>query len=1855
MTDARHHVEVTADMDATGLVAGAAAAEAAIRRLGESEVAANKRVEASEGNLAKAKDRHRAAQSQLNEAIESGTTAEQRRAARSEKYWAGRLKSAEEANRKELEFLRKTVDANNKSQQQIVDAHRKSNEQIHESDQKLVSMREADRRKDVTAERKAAADRVLANLAEARRGRAEARTVAKEREDERRRDDKHYADLADKEDKRNAKREDERRKEDKHSSDMEDRADRNAGNSARRAELLEEAESRASQARKRADDTALADQLRIEALRAQARRQEQTHQGRMSAQRRADATAVAADARAAERHAASMARAEAAEVRRAASVARRSERLGPVRGIRTGTRNLFRGGGRTIARSVRRLRGAGGGDGPTFRPLMQGLSDFGEGVDRTMGRILPKLASFRGLIVAAVVAMGPLIAAAGGLGAGLIGVGNAIGALVGSLVAVPGLFAAAAAGIGALVIAMIPMANAFKAYNNYLDATRAGSRKNAQEQKDAARNVIALQHAYERAGRAVSESQYDERRSQVALNAARKEAARQLQDLRNEMDKLHLNEEGAILAVKQAEDDYRRVLADGNATALDREQVLHRLKEANFDLRDVRVQNKRTEEDAALAEKRGIDSAEGVVDARHAQKQATEQVAEAQWQLAEAWRQLHKAQDEQTKGGAAAKKAADDLADAMARLSPNARKVAEAIFALHGPWDQFSKRVQDRLFEKLAKDTGLFRSVLREGGGLDKVLGGAATAMGGLADQALRMFAAWDKSGDLAKLSDVINPIITNLGGAVLSVGEGMKNIAIAAKPFTDWLSGAIKGLADRFAEWTKGLQGSGEFQTFLENVKTTLSQLGTIVGNVFKGLFSMFQASAPFTKWFLDRIIAVTDAFASWADTANKDKNSGFRRWLEDTKPLLSSIWDFIKAVGQAIGDMASDPRNIEEAKDILNALAKDVLPALVGIFGKLSESHAISNLIEGFGGLLKAVKEFLDNGGALPITIFVDTLVKAFEFWFKVMKDYPIVGTFFKYLLSGLALLAAFKLTGLWGIAKLLGSIVKLAAGAIGGIAKIGGSLLKPGLDTVTGGRLFGGSAQSRKYNRTQNKTDRKLNRAANAADRRAGLPQGTTAAQRPIVGKLDRQIRLLEHIERNTRRMGGGGTGGAGPDDTRPRGGPGRGGGSGGPGPGRGGSTLPREDIDALERQRYRNDQSRADWRAANRRPDYVPGGIAPTGPLTRTDALALARQNQADRLADREAARQASLPPAYRRPAPVDLSTGGYSAIRYREQIPTTSSRLPSRLPADRPRIDLTRADTGGIDPAGRVSYPSSWGGRVRDRFNQVRGNDSGYLDVGAMRRRGPGQPARPSRIRTFGKYGAIAGGLGAGAFFLPDMLGMTDAAYASDGEVDENGEPIDGSGLGVGAGALGMAAMFAPDLLGMGLDYLPQRGEEAAETRTSRRAESRAARAESRMARRTARGGRLSRVGRLGRLGRLGRAGGGLARAGGGLARGGGGLLRGAGRLLKGGGILGIGGAAVGMLADSGVFGGKGSAGKSLGQAAGATMTGASIGAMVGSVIPGVGTVIGGAIGGLAGFTYSLAKDPKLRKTMSGFFTGIGNWFVSTGKSIGKWFNDWVIRPLVNFFSSIGRWFGRLPGRIGSWITQWIVNPFVGFLSSIGRWIGRLLGRVEGWVVNNLVNPTVGFFSGIGRWIGSLPGRIGNWVTEHVINPVVGFFRKIGQSFRNLPASIMKWAKESGGSLVEKALHVIGLQSGGPVPGTFDGRQDTRSARLTPGEFVIRRDRMQQPDARRLAEGWNSGAFEAKDLYAGLTASVLSAPTMLPAASVSPTSTVVNNSSTRNAGLHIDGPININNPVQEKSDRSLRHTLQTLAYMSRAGG
>lgn len=1392
-------------------------------------------------------------------------------------------------------------------------------------------------------------------------------------------------------------------------------------------------------------------------------------------------------------------------------------------GDAVGVLERIRGRFRAVREAAKEPISSGGGGGSFIGRIGSDLNDFASGLSAAAGPLAKFLFSFRGLIVAVVVALGPLAAMLGAVSASALGLASDLANLSGVLFALPGIIGAVVGGFGALALVLKPVTTVFQAFA----AAQKESLQAIAEGSTVAKNAaLAYKEALlneQQAQLNINRANQDAPRALNKLTLARRDAARQIQDYRLQLQKLKYDEEGAALGVDTAEQDYRRALADPTMNNLDRRTARHAVEGALFDKRDQKVSEGRLKEDAADAEKKGVEGSDQVVAAQRAVQDANISLATSYIQLQKAVLAAKKAQEESAAGGTAAAV----LKAQIAKLPPETRKVVQSILDLNKAYRAMRDRLSEKIFGPLAGDTGKFAAGLKI---LETFLGPVAEAIGQFADKALKLFTNSDWKAFFSKQGAESKDILTKLGDAALAVAGGFKAITEIARPFTQFVVDGVLGMAKAFERFTDSEDGRKKIGDFLAGTQRTMEALGPIITNFALGLLGFFDAlnnsdGANKGKSFTDRIndglLGISETFRKIGEAAS-DPNSGFQKWLRDVGPLIKDVVHFLGDAAAFIGDLFSSNANIDEARNLLKSIG-DLLKYLADIFDRLSKSGTIDKIVGAIVAMAHAFKEFLDHGGATTLGVFFWILEKIGQTIDTLVTNVPFLTTALAGLSTIIAIIAGAalfgRLTGLFGLLKgITGFVRAIKDGGLSG-------LLDKAKDVVFRRDSGVSSAQ----------------RDARGESRSTGAPvkvdRTNTGGVLPTMYRMEKTLQsILFTLERmsglgGSSSSGGGPGGGVDDDDPRrkgPKGGPqtGGGGSTGGGSPGerestrRSGRRAKRTyTVDSLPDEVSRRSRSTS---LSSSRPvyddivnprrwgtssiaDYAPiprsagGGYEPVE-RTRlgTRGNDLYRSQRIDNRLYANAVRDEAYEENRRfdaddarndRPSAGRLSP----AQRRREQQRQSYGRRYASVtqPAQMRRFPTPIADI--LTPAGDTTSYGNLGqyGTAptprRARTTGARRRGSGFLDLlfpssdegsfgffGALdgdtetrnRRQGSGRPPnrRGSRATTRRRRST-----GRRPTPIASPLGGLDDEY-EDGYED---------GLNAGGG---LSPLDALDTLDDVFDsdndddgrHSRRRGEPDDEDHPNRRRgepadEETRSRRRGRGTRRAGRGGRLSRLFRGGGGGRVSRLLGGAARGAGGLARG-----------LVGG----LAGAAISMTAGIGAdyltdkFVKNDEDAASLHRATGAIATGAGIGATIGSVIPGVGTVIGGAVGGLAGGAYSLVKDKNLRNFVGGKISSgakaVGGFFSGVGSGIADFFGGGDDKPGGKKLGGLGGAAAAALGPVGLLLGKTdIGKSILDSLSKAGKGISDFFTRTIPRFFNAGVRGVTTFFT---KTLPSLPGK-----------------------------------------------------------------------------------------------------------------------------------------------------------------------------------
>jgi phage-related protein len=592
----------------------------------------------------------------------------------------------------------------------------------------------------------------------------------------------------------------------------------------------------------------------------------------------------------------------------------------------------------------------------------------------------------------------------------------------------------------------------------------------------------------------LADAQKSARQAQLDLTAARKDAARQLEDLANQQKDVELDRREGVLRVQDAQEELNKTLADPKATEKQRAEAQLTYDEAVQHLQEVQLQQDRLTKDAADANKAGVEGSKQVTDAKQkvadanqtiadktralkdaeieasrTQVAGAQKVADAERAVADARaaatkaavdgaRSIKDAQDQvadaaraladaQTSGAVATSK----VADAMAKLAPNARSFVNAVLAQREAWRGLKLDVQNALFAGLGQTfTDLTTAVLPP---LRSGLVGMATVLNDVAKNAANAVIELSKTGRLKRMFDGLNDGMRPLARIPGQIITGLTQISIAASPAFARLTTAAANAADQISQKLGAAFKSGALEDSINGAVDIAKQFGQLLADVFGTLGNIMKAAATgggdalgslgsvFSE--LRRITAmpeVQQALASIFKAVNsiaKLLAGTLGAVIEAALPLLAALAPVVTDLAEKFGPVLAD---------LAEALGKALMPIIDALL------PVVKDVGDVLVGLVQAVMPLLQ-----PIGDLLATVIQAVAPFIKTLLDALV--PFIAALAQGLtpvmtALLPAVQLVGqfLAAMAPLYPQLLNALLPLIPPISQLAVALLNLALQVIT-----------------------------------------------------------------------------------------------------------------------------------------------------------------------------------------------------------------------------------------------------------------------------------------------------------------------------------------------------------------------------------------------------------------------------------------------------------------------------------------------------------------------------------------------------------------------------------------------------------------------------------------------------------------------------------------------------------------------------------------------------------------------------------------------------------------------------------
>lgn len=583
--------------------------------------------------------------------------------------------------------------------------------------------------------------------------------------------------------------------------------------------------------------------------------------------------------------------------------------------------------------------GKGGGkDGKgIFSRIFDGIADqaanAADAAGKSLMSIFPALSGLAATTVATggvnllVGALLALVAAAAVAVVGLIALAPAVYLVGGSFGAAATAGVGLASVLGTLLVGLGGIGEAWSA---------AG-----QEAGGGGRSAADAAHQVRMATLALADAQRAAVQAQEAVTRARMDEQERLEDLTRSLAGARLDEEGAVLAVAQAEQRLRDVRRN-RGSALDYREAELALRKAKQTLEEVQDRVGDLSDEQAEANRKGVQGSDRVQDALERQRQAQRQVEQATHALAQAQRGA---------GGGV-----DAFAEAMAKLSPNAQAFVRALIRIKDEFAAIKRSTQDKLFEGL--DKTVERLATRSFPTLERILGSTATSLNGIAKGAAEALGDDEFLKNIEAATGSFDRTLDRIGAkTVPKLIDAIGRLARASIPFWEELSDMALGWIEKFSDKVKKADEDGSLDKFFKRAAENLSKVREIGGKVVSIIGTivsiLFPASERESESFLDTALAQLTEVQDWLEDPKNQQM--IRDWISDLQDMGDEIGETTDKVINIIDKIDGWTSSLDKFIKKWQSVPDKIGGAIHNIWSPLKDSFktAMNWIIDRWNGL--------------------------------------------------------------------------------------------------------------------------------------------------------------------------------------------------------------------------------------------------------------------------------------------------------------------------------------------------------------------------------------------------------------------------------------------------------------------------------------------------------------------------------------------------------------------------------------------------------------------------------------------------------------------------------------------------------------------------------------------------------------------------------------------------------------------------------------------------------------------------------------------------------------------------------------
>lgn len=317
---------------------------------------------------------------------------------------------------------------------------------------------------------------------------------------------------------------------------------------------------------------------------------------------------------------------------------------------------------------------------------------------------------------------------------------------------------------------------------------------------------------------------------------------------------------------------------------------------------------------------------------------------------------------------------------AIKSMAPNARSFAVEMKRLYPALVAVQRVVQNTAFHSLASQLKpLARNLLPT---IRAGLVGVAQAGNGAALKLAAFFRSAQAKSLLGKALTGVVSAFKRMENLPAKLAKGLLQIAVAAMPAFQRLTGAMVGFFDRFAAYVDNKSAGGKFTAMINGAVDTLGQLGRVAGNIGSALGGIFKAAGT-GNTLLDSIEKITAAIAN---AVNSKKGQEVLQKVFDMMSKAGPVIAIGGAIAFVVGSIGSALVALAEPAVAIAAVLAAVGAGFAYLYTKSSGLREIIGIV---GGKLRELWDLFAAKGLPIIRDFAQKALATAIAGFNMVRD--------------------------------------------------------------------------------------------------------------------------------------------------------------------------------------------------------------------------------------------------------------------------------------------------------------------------------------------------------------------------------------------------------------------------------------------------------------------------------------------------------------------------------------------------------------------------------------------------------------------------------------------------------------------------------------------------------------------------------------------------------------------------------------------------------------------------------------------------------------------------------------------------